>query len=181
MVIATRMTAAELELWPDGEGKQELIRGTLIEMSPPGGEHGRIAAVLGGLLWSFVRDRHLGVVMVESGFVLERDPDTVCGPDVAFVRAERLPDTGVPQSFWEGSPDLAVEILSSSERRAQIARKMDIYRATGTRLIWCVDPRRRTVSVHAPGRPTRVLSAGDSLDGEEVLPGLVIPLSEVFG
>ena len=77
----------------------ELVKGELVEMAPPGGIHGGIAANLVAVLHPYVRQNNLGRVMVEAGFYLERDPDTVRGPDVSFIRAERVPPEGTAQGI----------------------------------------------------------------------------------
>jgi Uma2 family endonuclease len=120
-------------------------------------------------------------VLVESGYVLGRGPDTVRGPDVSFVSATRLPPDQIPEQFIPGAPDLAVEILSPSSRWSEVEEEVADYLAGGTRLVWVVEARERRVMVRYPDRPPRTLTAGDVLDGEDVVPGFALALADLFG
>lgn len=102
------------------------------------------------------------------------------GPDVSFVRQERLPSVTARRGFHEGAPDLAVEIVSPGDRPAQVAAAVRDYLAAGTPLVWVVDPRVRSITVHQSAKRTR-LRDGDRLDGAEILPGLEIDVREIFG
>ncbi len=163
---------------PDGT-KDELIRGTVVCEPPPSFGHGASSTEIARLLGNFVKDHDLGVVVGEAGFVVERGPDTVRGTDAAFVSAERAASYS-GEGFFEGAPDLAVEVLSPSNTPASVAEKTRQYLAAGARLVWNVDPRQRTVTVHAPGAEPQVLAAGDRLDGGDVLPGFSIPVRVLF-
>jgi len=138
-----------------------------------------VAVVLAAALHAYVHARGLGRVVAESGFILERRPDTVRGPDVAFVRRERIPDPP-PQGYAEFAPDLAVEILSPGDRRGEVSEKVADWLRAGTRLAWVVDPARRIARVYrADGSETLVPEDG-ALSGEDVLPGLTVPLASVL-
>jgi Uma2 family endonuclease len=174
-------TAEQLEQLPDDDCRYDLIRGVLYQMSPAGGRHGMLAAELARRLGNHVVERRLGRVFgAETGFVLARDPDTVLGPDVAFVATERLP----PEEEWDRfprlAPDLAAEIFSPSERGPSVREKVREYLDAGVRLVWIVDPRRRTVTVYTPDGASRVVTDSEELDGGEVLPGFRLPLAELF-
>ena len=123
----------------------------------------------------------LGTVLVEAGYLLQRGPDTVRGPDVSFISLARLHPHQVPEEFIPGAPDLAVEILSPSSRWSEVEEKIADYFAAGTRLVWVVDPRERRAIVRYPDRPPRVVASGESLDGEDVVPGFALALAELFG
>jgi Uma2 family endonuclease len=174
------LTAEHMYSITDPFYRFELDEGRLRVMEPPGFGHGDVALTLGALLRTHVRRRRLGKVVTESGFVLRRSPDTVYGPDVAFVRAHRLPPAGAAHRYFEGPPDLAVEVRSPNDRPGEIAEKVDRYLAAGTALVWVVDPRARTVTVHAPETTSRDLHATDVLDGGDVIPGFTVPLAELF-
>jgi Uma2 family endonuclease len=126
-----------------------------------------------------VRANQLGrTYSSEQGFVLQRGPDALLAPDVAFVSAERVHfGTG---GFLELVPDLAVEVQSTSETQRRVAKKTRAYLDSGVRLIWLVDPRRRTVRVVTLNDPERLLREGDELDGGDVLPGSRVAVAEVF-
>jgi Uma2 family endonuclease len=143
--------------------------------------HGWIAGRIVARLGNHVDRLELGTVLVEAGYVLQRGPDTVRGPDVSFVSISRLPPDQIPEEFISGAPDLAVEILSPSSRWSEVEEKIADYFAADTRLVWVVDPGERRVIVRYPDRPPRVAAAGESLDGEDVVPGFALALAELFG
>lgn len=179
MTATILLTARQLADVPDDE-RGELIAGVMQPVSPAKRTHWRLTGRLLSRLGPFVEARGLGEVGPEAGYLLERDPDTVLAPDVSFVAAGRQwPDDDIT-GFPALAPDLAVEVRSPSNTRADIARKIAIYLAAGVRLVWDVDPGPQTVTVHAPGRAPRVLRIGDALDGEDVLPGFSLPLADLF-
>lgn len=135
---------------------------------------------VGALLDAHVRRLGLGTVLVEAGYVLRRMPDTVRGPDVSFVSVARLPPDQIPETFIPGAPDLAVEVISPGSRWFEIEEKVADYLAGGARLVWLVDPRARGVVVRYPDRPPAVLSEADTLDGEDVVPGFTVPVTELL-
>src|SRR5262249_12041261 len=138
---------------PDGS-KQELVRGVIITMPPPGGRHGACCSRIARRMAGHVEDNQLGVVTSnDTGFISERDPDTVRGPDVAFWRKERLPE--VPEGYIEIPPDLAVEVVSPNDHFTRVQKKVTHYLTHGVRLLWVVDPEDRSVSVYRPDQPLR--------------------------
>jgi Uma2 family endonuclease len=181
METRTRSVTAE-ELFALGEdAPYELVKGNLREMTPPGAEHGRIIGALAAPLIFHAKQENLGVVLVgDTGFQLAADPDTVRGPDIAFVRGERIPQSGVPTGYWQGPPCLAVEIVSPSDRYEDIEEKVGDYMAAGTREVWIISPRRRTVTVRRPDAAPVVLTESDVLDAGSVVPGFRIRVAEIF-
>ena len=130
-----------------------------------------------------VRQRKLGVVLVgDAGFGLARDPDTLRGPDVAFVSRDRVPSEDEQVRVFEGPPDLAVEVLSPSNTPESVRAKVADYLAAGTRLVWLVDadPERETVTIYRSLLAPRTLSRDDDLDGADVLPGFRVALAKLF-
>ena len=180
MAVPHLVTAEELERMGE-DAPYELVRGELVPVSPPGGEHGELAVRLAFALENFVRPRRLGTVYVETGFILSRRPDTVRGPDVAFVTRERRASLGGRiRGYIPGAPDLAVEIRSPDNTAAELSAKAADYLRAGTRLVWVVDPAAQTVQVHRLGEPASITRAGASLDGKDLLPGFALPLNELF-
>jgi Uma2 family endonuclease len=174
------VTAEELERMGERGHLFELVRGELVPVNPPGGEHGALAVAIAAELWAFVRERGLGRVYTESGFVLSRGPDTVRGPDVSFVSREREATAGLRRGFLQAAPDLAVEIWSPDNSMPGLTRKALEYLAAGTRRVWLIDPRRRVVEVRLPDQTVTTLSTGDTIPGGEVLPGFALPLARLF-
>jgi Uma2 family endonuclease len=178
----TRLTIEAFErLSEDGPYRADLVRGRVVREPPAGSEHGSIGAGLAARIWACAREAGLGEVFAaETGFILFRDPPTVRAPDVAFVARERIPEAGLPRGFFPGAPDLAVEIVSPSNTPLEIREKVADFLAAGSRVIWVVEPRSRTITVHRPDRPPRTLAEDEELDGEEVVRGLNLRVRDVF-
>jgi len=174
------VTVKEFARIPDDDHRYELVEGRVIRMSPPGSRHAVLATRIARLLDEHVEALGLGVVMTSGGFHLASRPDTVREPDVAFVRAERIPPSGVPDGFWPGPADLAIEIRSPGDRRSEIAAKVNEYLGRGVRLVWVVDPKARTITVHRHDQPQLVLEREATLDGGAVVPGFICPLEKIF-
>ncbi|HUH13913.1 MAG TPA: Uma2 family endonuclease [Longimicrobiales bacterium] len=174
------LTLEEFETLPGDDGwRSELVRGWLVREPPAGFEHGAIAARIIARLGSFVERHGLGAVLSsETGFVLAEHPATVRGPDAAFVGRERLPEN--PLGFARLAPDLAVEVASPSQSYRAVHDKALDYLDAGTRLVWVVEPTRRTVSVYRSRSDIRILGEGEVLEGGEVLPGLRLAVAELF-
>jgi Uma2 family endonuclease len=184
--MATRARITAGDLWRMGttdDVRRELVDGEIIEMTPVGGVHGQIVARVSRRLGEHV-DTHGGgeVLAGDVGFVLALpgDPERVRAPDIAFVSTGRLPGGRLPQDFIRGAPDLAVEVLSPSDTGADVQRKLRDYLEGGGRLVWVIAPQARTVTVYRPDGSARLLREPEHLDGEDVLPGLRLPLAEMF-
>jgi Uma2 family endonuclease len=166
---------------PDDGCRHALVRGELQRMNPAGFDHGAVIMNLAVPLGQHVKTGRLGVVCgAETGFVLERQPDTVLAPDIAFVRRERIPAAGRPGTFWDGPPDLAVEVRSPGDSRQEVAGKVAAWLASGTLAVWVVDPSDASVTIHLPHEAPRRLGERDTLDGAPVLPGFHLPVVEIF-
>ena len=178
----TALLTAEDLLRLDSEGvRGELIRGVLHETTPTGQQHGWMVMKLGALLMHFILPRALGTLVgSDSGVLLERDPDTVREPDIAFTSAERLPINADIDGYSEVAPDLVVEVVSPSDQPRAVADKAAMWLSHGVRLVWVVRPANRTIEVHRPAADMRMLSESDMLDGLDVLPGFTCPISAVF-
>jgi Uma2 family endonuclease len=174
------VTADEFARIPDDGFHYELILGRVVRMNPPGGRQGALSTRLAVLISQHVDGRNLGVVLTPAGFKLAANPDTVREPDLAFVTIERIPRAGVPDGFWPGPPDLAVEITSPGDRRREIREKVRDYLGRGVRLVWVVDPRTRTVTVHRPHSTPETLGMDDALDGEDVVIGFSCAVRRIF-
>lgn len=175
----TLLTAEDLLRLPDHGRRRELVKGELIEIAPVGVEHGDLAALILTRLRTYVEARRLGLAATEIGFFLEHAPDTVRAPDVCFISAARLPP-GRQEGFFEGAPDLAVEVISPGDVAAEVESEVQDYLAHGARLVWVVHPRTRTVTVYYSDGSARVLHIGDTLEGEDVIPGFQLALADLF-
>lgn len=180
------LTVEEFEELPaayDEHGNElayELVDGQLVAVTPPAPEHGIVALRLGARLLAFVEAHALGWVWVEGGVVLRRAPDTVRGPDVAYVRSDRLGSRSEARQFFAGAPDLAAEVVSPSDRATEVFTKVQEYLAAGTRLVWVLEPTTRSVTAYTPGGAAHLHLPGAALDGGDVLPGFTVPVAELF-
>jgi Uma2 family endonuclease len=104
----------------------------------------------------------------------------VLAPDVSFVRGERIPESGLPTAFWPGAPDLAVEVISPRDTAKEVAGKVEDWLAAGSRAVWVVNPKRRTVMAHRPQAEVITLGDDDEFEGQDVVPGFRCRVSEIF-
>lgn len=175
------MTADDLWRMPRDGLRHELVRGELRTMAPAGAGHGIVTNNFAFLLTAHVKSRSLGVVFAaETGFRLWRNPDTVVGADVAFVRAERVPPGGPATGFWEGAPDLAVETVSPGDTLEEVEEKVDAYLAAGARAVLVLNPRRQTITSHRPGQNPLVQHVAETLNLDDVVPGFSCAVAAVF-
>lgn len=164
---------------PDGS-LQELVRGRVETMPPPSTYHGVCCMRIGRRLDAFVDANNLGwVASNDSGFVTERDPDTVRGPGLSFWTRDRLPQLPT-EGYVAVVPDLVVEVLSPHDFFARFQRKLLHYLHHKVRLIWVLMPEDRSVSVYRPGCEPVLLSNSDELTGDDVLPGFRCRVNELF-
>lgn len=159
----------------------ELIRGVLCETMPPGLDHGEIVATVAFLLKQFLQTNRLGRVMGgDPGIWIERGPDTVRAPDVAFYSSDRLPFGVKTPGYSELIPDMVVEVVSPSNRPTEVNDKAEMWLRRGVRLVWVVWPDRGTVEVYRPTERVVELSDDATLDGADVLPGFSTPVTAIF-
>lgn len=174
-------TAADLLKLPDDGYRYELLGGQLVRDSPTGFRHGTIASTLCRLLSNWAsRERTGYVCAAETGFKLRSDPDTVRAPDVAFVAHARVPADGGPEGFYDGPPDLAVEVLSPGDRMVAVLEKVRDYLDAGVHQVWIVAPRANTVSVYRSPQDVRVLTEDDTLVGDGPVAGFRCSVHELF-
>lgn len=182
MATTRLFTLGDLErMDPEEAERYEVFGGMLRQVEVMGGRHGEIEVQIIIPLGSWVLARDLGRVYTGlTHFVILRDPDVVLMPDVAFVRADRLPPEEERFGVMRLAPDLAVEVLSPSNRVTEMAEKVALYHRGGVRLVWVVDPRRRAVSVHVLGREPRTVGEFETLDGGDVSPGFRLAVGDIF-
>ena len=175
------ITADELLTLYSKGVRGELIRGELCETMPSGGRHGEVVVLACLALGNFIVPRRLGrLAASDSGVLLERDPDTVREPDIAFISAERLPLDVEVSGYYEVVPDLIVEVVSPSDSAREVMDKALMWLSFGARMVWAVNPQSRSVDVYRPGERTLTLTQDDTLDGLDVVPGFVCPVGDIF-
>ena len=165
------MNAHELTQLPDNGMIYELVCGELKMMSPAGGRHGRIVNRISLLLSNHVESNNLGIVLAaETGFRLATDPDTVRAPDVAFVTKQRYAAIEDDIGYLPLAPDLAVEVLSPSDRFSDVEEKTQCWLSHGCRLVLVVDPAQHLVFVHRSQTRIEILRGAEVFDAD---PGVV--------
>ena len=175
------MTAEELMQLPDDDLRYELINGELITMPLPKVPHGRSATRLGLPLAQFVLNHDLGEVYISDvGFQLTWNPDTVVGPDISFISKERLEQAEDVQGYWQGPPDLAVEVYSPGYRPGKISERISRLFNCGTRQVWIVHLKHSTVAVYRSESDVKTFSGSDYLESEDLFPGFRISLDKIF-
>jgi Uma2 family endonuclease len=155
----------------------EMVDGTLVEKAM-GFEESRLAAELLHLIKSYLDRNDLGICVGADG-MMRIAPGLVRIPDLAFITWDRLPGRETPRDpIPDLAPDLAVEVLSEGNTKAEMARKVREYFDAKVRLVWLIDPKKRTARVFSTVEKSVLIRADQSLDGGDVLPGFVLPLAE---
>ena len=173
------MTADELLLMPDNDLRHELVRGVLISHDLRGDLEGVVVARIGWLLGNFCDGNDVGTVTASSGYLLERNPDTVCCPALAWVSSERLPEP--VRGYPELAPDLVVEVRSPNDSRRHTAERAMMWLSHSVRMALAADPQPPvTLSVYRPSQSPVVLGEYDVFDGGDVLPGFSEPVWRFF-
>ncbi len=174
-------TAIQLAKMVDDGKRYELVKGELRMMSPAGGEHGRIALRLGILLGVHVDQHQLGTVYAaETGFLIERNPDTVRAPDTAFVSAQRLATITNHAAYVPFAPDLAGEIISPNDTFSQVEEKAFAWLTAGTQIVLLVDPATKTLHVYRAADNIIVLNESQALNVDDVVPGWTFKVVDLF-
>jgi Uma2 family endonuclease len=157
----------------------ELIDGTLVEKTM-GWEESELALIIARLLSNFVAENRLGKVFGSDG-MFRLEPEHIRIPDVAFIRKERFVGRTLSRgAFWELGCDLAVEVISPSNTRREMERKLEDYFAAGVQLVWYVYPKTREITVHSSLSQSQTLRGDDLLDGGTVLPGFAVTVEQIF-
>lgn len=184
-IAAAQLTADEFLELPERGRDRMLICGKLWDrpMTYRNPFHSSVLVQLSYLLQSWVRlhpEHRLKVLGGDAGFLLRSEPDSIVGIDVAVARQDQPKYAHKGRVILQGHPLLAAEILSPSDRQRDIEAKVDEYLEVGVPLVWIVDPHYRTVTVHRPGLPPRMVTEQDQLTGEDTLPELRLQVREIF-
>jgi Uma2 family endonuclease len=186
MATTTRyVTDDELLHAPRDGQKYERVDGEM-RVSPAGGRHGEVIVALTVRLGTFVLERRLGHILESStgfrwpGRKTDR-PDNIRSPDLSFVGSGRFPDGHAPAGFIPFAPDLAVEVLSPSDRRNDVLEKVGEYLDAGSRMVWVIDPEGRTAVAYRSLTDVRVIGEAETLEGGDVVPGFACRLADLLG
>ena len=183
-VATGTMTAAQFFEWvhrPENADRYfELERGEVLEMPPPGKYHGFVCGNISAILWHFAASRGRGYVCTnDAGVIVDSDPDTVCGPDVTFYEDAQTSDN-MDRQYAADPPLLAVEVMSPTDRINRVNIRIAQLLSRGVRMVWVIDPEARDVSVYTSGHDPLLLTGDDTLTAEELLPGVSIPVRDLF-
>jgi Uma2 family endonuclease len=181
---AEKLTAEEFFAFvhlPENAGRWfELDRGKVVEMPPPGERHGLVCSNVNFLLSQYVRQTRRGYVLSnDTGMLLDREPDTVRGPDVAYFDASR-PDAEMNPKFVEQTAALVVEVWSPNDRPGKMTRRIAGYLRSGVKMVWLIDPEGRDVTVYRPGQDDEVYDENQELNGGDSLPGFRCRVADLF-
>jgi Uma2 family endonuclease len=158
----------------------ELERGEVVEVSRPGERHGFVCHNLNRILGNYTFQRRQGYVCSnDTGVILERDPDTVRGPDLVYYNQTRRFDDLSPR-YPDRLPKLAIEVLSPNDKWAKVIRRLAGFLGRGIAVTWLVDPEGRSVTVHRANQLPQVFEGDDELTGDPELPGFRCRVAEFF-
>jgi Uma2 family endonuclease len=179
-IRAKEWSDQEFMALPDDGNRYEIINGELVNVGNSGMEHGNIGIFLGGLIEIFVRQHNLGVTC-DSSTAFKLKAGNKRSPDISFVSKERLIGLKrIPKGFFEGAPDLVVEIISPGNTFEEIHNKIEEYFESGTKLLWIIHPDEKYVLVYHSPQPDRLLRSNDFLDGEDQIVNFKVLVSDLF-
>jgi len=167
----------------------ELINGEIREMSPIKFGHSQVAKRIYDALLFYVNQTKRGVVYFETVFITEDKSDWVKGslvPDVSYYEQSRIDQYLVETPDSDEKPlilvpDLAVEVVSPRDSYSDVSEKIETYIEYGVRLLWIVDPQRKTVTVYEGSTTSQTLHIADTISGSSVLPGFKLSVKNIFG
>lgn len=165
---------------PSGPIDYELDHGRLVYMAPPGGTHGNTQGRVFARLFMQSELLGHGKAFTEVSVVVSRNPDTVLVPDVAFIAAKSLPERKTKEDYLLTVPELAVEVRSKNNSRREIQSKVIQYLAIGVEVVWVVDPKAKTVTIHTPGAQPVQMGNNDTLTLPSLIPNLSISIADLF-
>jgi Uma2 family endonuclease len=182
MATSTTLMLDEFLARPDTKPASELVSGEVIQKPMPDEDHSSIQGYLYMVIYQFLARTDLGKVGVEWRCVFgPSGEEDAFVPDVVFATHERRAIRGrSPRKFLWTAPDLAIEVLSPNQPAGPFADKLQFYLLHGVRLVWVIDPDERSIRIYRPGASSRMLRSGDTLHGDDVLPGFSVAVDDVF-
>ena len=179
MATATVLTLREFEELADDGKRHELNRGELVSVTHPKFRHMCVAQNIHDALSPYVRERKIGRVFSEMGYLLSEDPPTLRIPDVSYLSQERLRQAS-SDGYVPGGPELAVEIVSPSDSAEDLQEKVEQYLASGSQVVWVVYPKTRTIHVFRQAASSAPLGEDDLLEEPQLFLGWSVPVTELF-
>jgi Uma2 family endonuclease len=184
VAVTQRMSADQFFNWcnrPENRDRHfELERGEVMEVSRPGERHGFVCFNVGRALGNYSYQERIGYVCSnDTGLIMERDPDTVRGPDLVFYDQVRRYEDLNPR-YSDQPPTLAVEVQSPDDKWGKVTRRLASFLARGIAVVWLVDPEGRSVTVYRMNQLPQVYEGDDELPGDPELPGFRCRVAEFF-
>jgi Uma2 family endonuclease len=180
MSIAEKLTTAKEFAELQDERRTELLRGRVVEMTPPKPKHGKIVFHIARIVGGFIFEHDLGHWFGEAGLITEHDPDSVRAPDAAYISYGRLPRDADDNRYLDVAPELVFEVFSPTDRWVDVLDKVAEYLRAGVNVVCVVVPSTRSVQLHrADGEPT-TLTEADLFELPDILPGFRCQVAEFF-
>jgi Uma2 family endonuclease len=173
------MTLEEFSRLPEDGNKHELSEGELVIMPPVKSLHSLVALAVLEILQAYLKQHPLGRALPEAAYVLSRSPLTVRQPDISVLSNERILATG-EDDYFEGAPELAVEVISPSDTADDMGIKVEQYLRFGAKQVWVVYPKRKRVHVHRPDQAMAALDQTQTLEGGDLLPGFSVKVADLI-
>lgn len=178
--VTRRLITGEELYYMTNLGSSDLVRGEIVERMPTGHQHGDVEITIGFFLKSYLREHKVGKVFGgETGVYTNHSPDTVRGVDLAYMSHERFAHVKSP-SYLDVAPELIVEIMSPHDAWSEVQEKLAEYFAIEVKVVWVVDPKLKQVHRYRAVNDVQLFKADDALTCEELLPGFVLPLAELW-
>lgn len=178
------MNADEFFAWcnlPENRDRHfELERGKVVEVALSGERHGFMCNKMGQILGNYTFQRRRGYALGNNtGIILERDPDTVLGPDVVLYDQTRRYDD-LSGGCCVQPPTLAVEVLSPNDKWGKVTRRIAQFLGHGIAAVWVVDPEGQSVTDYRPNQIPQVFEGNDELTGDPEMPDFRCRVSDLF-
>ncbi len=178
-ITTAPITLDEFARLARGTEQHELSAGELKTLPPPKALHALIASLLFEVLQNYLRKQGEARAFAEAGYILSRDPLTIRQPDVSVLSKARIKSAD-PDGYFEGAPELAVEIVSPSDSAEDLQVKVDQYLQSGARQVWILYPKTKCIYVFRAGEQVAVLDASQRLEGGDLLPGFSVAVADLF-
>ena len=176
------MNADEFWELPERAGVRfELVDGEVVEAPGSSMKHVAIVALIFGTLQRFVREARIGQAFPDGlAYLLQKIPDTIRIPDVSVIPSDRLSESGPTDGYSTIVPALTVEVVSPGNSALELRRRIRDYLEAGVSIVWVVWPEERSISVYRGSMAPLELTADDTIDGGDILPGFSVKVADLF-